>query len=80
VVVEVVSNMTISVSWDPPDRPNGILLTYTVRVHNRLSGFADRMNVLPSNSQRRVEMSDLGKITMKAWVFAVMSLVYLCAI
>ena len=66
VVVQVISRASISVSWDPPIRPNGILLNYTVRVYNRRSGFAEATNVESFDRRRRIEVEGLRKITLKS--------------
>lgn len=56
------SNSTITIRWDPPLSPNGILIFYRILVTNRLSQFSFSTTVLPSrDSAREVNVTGLGK-------------------
>ena len=45
-VVEVLSDSSILVQWDPPTQPNGIITYYNVTVFNEMSGFKFTAEVL----------------------------------
>ena len=61
VVINVTSNSSILVQWDPPSHPNGILTYYDVIVFNSFTGFnfSARIN---ASDKREIIVTELGKI------------------
>ena len=62
VVVQVTSNSSLTVEWDPPIMANGVLTNYTVRIYNMLNSYYTEFNLHPFDS-RSVSVDDLGKMT-----------------
>ena len=58
-VVDVLSNSSILIRWDPPAMANGVLRNYTIRVYNVFNNFTKVMNIL-STDVRSVSVGDLG--------------------
>ena len=60
--MEVVSNSSFTVTWDPPLMPNGILLSYTVSIYNHLNNYREEViQNISTTSTRTVTVNDLGK-------------------
>ena len=55
------SNSSLTVAWDPPTFANGILLNYTVRVYNQLTGYHTEYDISPS-ARHFVSLDDLGEV------------------
>ena len=60
VVVRVTSNSSLTVAWDPPTMPNGVLTNYTVRIYNVRNNYNTVFNLHPYDT-RFVSVDDLGK-------------------
>ncbi len=60
VVVEVTTNNSILIRWNPPAMANGVLLNYTVRVYNILNNYAIEISTLPYEA-RNVDVDGLCK-------------------
>lgn len=69
VLIDVISNESIDVLWDPPTRPNGILTYYSVIVFNEMTGFNFSMTV-PASEYTEITVTGLRKknITSGAYV------------
>ena len=59
VVIDVVSDSSILVRWDPPARANGILTYYIVVVFNKLTGYNSSSQV-DSTVDEEVSISGLS--------------------
>ena len=66
VVIDIPSNSSMTVAWDPPADPNGILLNYTVRIYNLLTGYYTDFDVYPFDVHF-VSVDDLGKV-VRPWL------------
>ena len=62
VVVQVTSNSSLTVGWDPPTLANGVLTNYTVRIYNTLNSYYAEFNLHPFDP-RSVSVDNLGKTT-----------------
>jgi len=58
--IEVISHRSISISWDPPLRANGVLLNYTVRVYPSVGVENDTIAYITPD-ERSVNISYLGR-------------------
>lgn len=59
-VIEVLSNTSIYILWDPPTRPNGILIYYNITVFNEMSGF-NFSTEIPAFEEHEVIVTGLRK-------------------
>ena len=59
-VVDVISDASIVVLWDPPSRPNGIFTHYDVIMFNELSGF-NFSTAIPAWDDHEVIVTGLSK-------------------
>ena len=62
VMVQVTSNSSLTVGWDPPSMPNGVLTNYTVRIYNLMTNYSSEFNLHPYDT-RSVSVDDLGETT-----------------
>lgn len=60
VMVQVTSNSSLMVRWNPPTRPNGILTNYTVRIYNVMNNYYSEFSLHPYDT-RSISVDDLGK-------------------
>ena len=59
--VDVISNETIDVLWDPPTQPNGILTYYTIIVLNERTGF-NFSTTVPASDYTEITVTGLRKL------------------
>ncbi len=59
VMVWVTSNSSLTVGWDPPTMPNGVLTNYTVRIYNLMNSYYSEFNLHPYDT-RSVSVDNLG--------------------
>ena len=61
VAIEVLSNNSILVKWDPPTRPNGVITYYDIIVFNERTGF----NFSRAIHEQEVSVEGLRKYALK---------------
>ena len=62
-VVDVISNSSIVIRWDPPTRANGVLTNYTIIIHDIVNDSITEFNTLPTDA-RSVTADNLCKKCM----------------
>lgn len=75
--VDVISNETIDVLWDPPTQPNGILTYYTIIVLNERTGF-NFSTTVPASDYTEITVTGLRKLieVFITWAYATILLNY----
>ena len=64
VVIGVLTNSSITVTWNPPSAPNGILTNYDIIVFNELTGFYF-LRTIHSLDEEVVTVEGLGNNKLK---------------
>ena len=69
VAIEVLSNTSIAVKWDPPSRPNGVITYYDIIVYNEHTGF-NYSRAIHSTDEQEATVEGLRKL-LASYMYAI---------